>query len=114
MAFSLNQVTILGNLTRDPELRYTPNGNAVTNFSLATNKSYKDKNEEWHEVAEYHNVVIWGKSAEVIVELCKKGDKLLIGWGSVTTSFRSIKEVGWMVIFTYKLHFTFPRDKGYN
>jgi len=76
---SINQVTLLGNLTRDLELRYTPNGNAVINFSMATNRSYKDKaTEQWKDIAEFHNVVFWGKPAEIISQYCSKGDKLLV------------------------------------
>ena len=76
---SINQATLLGNLTRDPELKYTPGGSAVINFSIATNSSYKDKQtDEWKDVAEYHNVVFWGKPAEIISQYCAKGDKLLV------------------------------------
>jgi single-strand DNA-binding protein len=76
---SINQVTLLGNLTKDIELRYTPNGSAVINFSMATNRSYKDKQtDEWKEVPEFHNVVFWGKPAEIIDQYCSKGDKILV------------------------------------
>lgn len=76
---SINQVTLLGNLTRDPELRYTPSGTAVINFSIATNRSYKDKEtDEWKEVADYHDVVFWAKSAEIIAQYLTKGKKVLV------------------------------------
>ena len=74
---SVNQVTLLGNLTRDPELRYTPNGTPVCGFGLATNRSYKS-GEEWKEVADFHNVVFWGKSAEIISQFTSKGKKLYV------------------------------------
>lgn len=76
---AINQVTLLGNLTRDPELRYTPGGTAVINFSMATNRSYKEKEtDEWKEVADYHNVVFWAKSAEIIAQYLTKGKKVLV------------------------------------
>ena len=76
---SINQVTLLGNLTRDPELRYTPSGIAVVGFSIATNRSYKDKESgEYKEVADYHNIVFWDKAAEIITQYLTKGKKVLV------------------------------------
>jgi len=76
---SINEVTLLGNLTRDPELRYTPSGTAVVTVGLATNDSIKDKQTgEYKDVPEFHTVIIWGKSAEVISKYCVKGNKLLV------------------------------------
>ena len=76
---SINQVTLLGNLTRNPVLRYTPNGTAVINFSIATNRSYKDKEtDEWKDLVDYHNIVFWSKSAEIISQYCLKGSKILV------------------------------------
>lgn len=76
---SINQVTLLGNITRDPEMRYTPSGAAVINFSIATNRSYKDSTSgEYKEVADFHNVVFWAKAAEIIGQYCSKGDKICV------------------------------------
>lgn len=78
MARSLNQVTLLGNLTRDPELRQTPNGQNVCSLSLALNRSYKDKNGEWQEAADYIDVVAWGPLAERVHEYLHKGSRALV------------------------------------
>jgi len=76
---SLNQVTLLGNLTRDPELRYTPNGNAVIGFSIATNRQWTNKEtQEKQEAVDYHDIVFWGKAAEIISQFVGKGSKILV------------------------------------
>jgi single-strand DNA-binding protein len=69
----INKVILLGNLGRDPELRYTSSGTAVCNFSVATNESYK-KNGEWTNETTWHDMVIWGVSAENIQKVLSKGD----------------------------------------
>ena len=74
----LNQVTLLGNLTRDPELRYTPNGKAVIGFSIATNRQWKLENGEKKEATDYHDIVFWDKAAEIINQFVKKGTKILV------------------------------------
>src|SRR5580698_62009 len=78
MARSLNQVTLMGNLTRDPELRQTPNGQTVTNFSLALNRSYKDQGGEWQEVTDYIDIVCWGPLAERVAQYLSKGRRCLV------------------------------------
>lgn len=78
MARSLNRVQLIGNLTRDPELRYTPNGNAVCSFGLATNRSWKTDTGEKHEEAEFHNVVAWNKLAEICSQFLVKGRKVFL------------------------------------
>ncbi len=78
MARSLNQVTLMGNLTRDPELRQTPAGQAVTNFSLALNRSYKDQSGEWQEVTDYIDIVCWGPLAERVAQYLSKGRRCLV------------------------------------
>lgn len=78
MASSLNRAQILGNLTRDPELRQTPSGQSVCSFSLATNRTWKDANGAKQEAAEYHNIVAWGKLAEICSQYLKKGRKTFI------------------------------------
>jgi len=76
---SINQVTLLGNLTRDPELRYTPQGTPVIGFGMVTNYSHKDKlTNEWKDMVDYHNVVFWGKSAEIISQYLTKGKKICV------------------------------------
>ena len=72
--FSLNRATIIGNATRDPEMRYTPNGQAVCSFGVATNRRWSDRNTgEAQEETEFHNIVAWGKLAENISQMVKKG-----------------------------------------
>ena len=78
MARSLNQVTLMGNLTRDPELRQTPNGQNVTSFSLALNRSYKDAGGEWQEATDYIDIVAWGPLAERVSQYLNKGSRCLV------------------------------------
>jgi len=81
---SLNKVMLIGNLTRDPELRYIPNGSAVCSFGMATNRSWKDANGETQEEAEFHNIVAWGKMAEICNQILAKGMMVYIE-GSLNT-----------------------------
>ncbi len=74
----LNKVLLYGNLTRDPEVRALPSGQQVANFSLATNRSYTDKEGRKQELVEYHNVVAFARQAEVIGQYMKKGRPLFI------------------------------------
>lgn len=83
-ARSLNKVQLIGNLTRDPEMRYTTGGTPVVTFGLATNKSWKDQNGEVKETAEFHNIVAWNKMAEICQQLLAKGMKVYIE-GSLST-----------------------------
>jgi len=83
-ARSLNKVQLIGNLTREPELRYTTGGTPVVTFGLATNKSWKDQDGNMKEVAEFHNIVAWNKMAEICQQLLAKGMKVYIE-GSLTT-----------------------------
>lgn len=78
MARSLNQVTLMGNLTRDPELRQTPNGQNVTSFAIALNRSYKDASGEWQEATDYVDIVCWGPLAERVDQYLSKGRRCLI------------------------------------
>lgn len=76
---SLNKVQLIGNLTRDPELRYTPNGTAVCSFGLATNRSWASGEEgERKEETEFHRIVTWNKLAELCSQLLTKGRKVYI------------------------------------
>lgn len=74
----LNRAFVFGNLTRDPELRSLPSGAKVTSFSLATNRVWKDKNGVKQEDAEYHNVVVFGRQAEICAQYLKKGASVLV------------------------------------
>src|SRR5690554_2419740 len=79
MSRSVNKVTLIGTVGRDPEMRYTPGGSAIANFSLATNESYNDKNTGQRvENTEWHRIVAFGKLAEIIQQYVKKGGKLYI------------------------------------
>ena len=74
----LNKAIIIGNLTRDPELRSLPTGAKVCSFSLATNRVWKDKNGVRQEAADYHNVVVFGRQAETVAQYMKKGSSILV------------------------------------
>lgn len=74
----LNKVMLIGNLTRDPELKATPSGTKVASLSLATNRVWKDQHGTKQEDTEYHNVVVFGKQAETIAQYCKKGASLML------------------------------------
>lgn len=74
----LNKAIVIGNLTRDPELRSLPSGIKVCSFSLATNRVWKDKNGAKQESADYHNVVVFGRQAETVAQYMKKGNSILV------------------------------------
>ena len=74
----LNKAIVIGNLTRDPELRSLPSGVKVCSFSLATNRVWKDKNGVRQESADYHNVVVFGRQAETVAQYMKKGSSILV------------------------------------
>lgn len=74
----LNKVQLYGNLTRDPEVKALPSGQQVANFSIATNRTFKDKNGARQEQTEYHNVVAFGRTAEVIGQYLKKGRPIFV------------------------------------
>lgn len=78
MARSLNRVQLIGNLTRDPELRYTPSGTAVCSFGLATNRSWNTDAGEKHEETEFHRIVSWNKLAELCSQFLVKGRKVYV------------------------------------
>ena len=77
MCANFNKAFILGNLTRDPELRYTPKGDPVVNITLAVNRKYKSGEEMKEDVA-FIPVVLWGKTAEIVNQYCHKGSPLLV------------------------------------
>jgi single-strand DNA-binding protein len=76
--FSLNRAQIVGNVTRDPESRFTPNGQAVCSFGVATNRRWRDKDGNNQEATEFHNIVAWGKVAELMGQLAHKGTKIYV------------------------------------
>src|SRR5690348_1124676 len=84
MARSLNSVQLIGNLTRDPELRYTPQGTAVCTIGLATNRSWTTDTGEKKEDTEFHRLVAWNKLAELCAQLLTKGTKVYFH-GRLTT-----------------------------
>ncbi|OLD61474.1 MAG: single-stranded DNA-binding protein [Acidobacteria bacterium 13_1_40CM_2_60_7] len=75
---SVNKVILVGRLGRDPETRYTGAGQAVANFSLATDESYKDRNGERQKRTEWHKIVLWGKQAEIAQQYLKKGSLIFV------------------------------------
>jgi single-strand DNA-binding protein len=75
---SLNKVMIIGNLGRDPELRYTQSGSAVANLNIATNESWVDKNQQMQERTEWHRVVVWGRQAENCEKYLAKGRQVYV------------------------------------
>ena len=89
----LNKVIIIGNLTRDPELKALPSGTQVTNIGVATNRTWKDKEGNKQDAVEFHNVVAFGRTAEIINQYLKKGSSVLIE-GRLQTQSWEDKETG--------------------
>ena len=89
----LNKVFLYGNLTRDPELKALPSGSQVANFGIATNRTYKDKNGAKQEATEFHNIVAFGRTAEVIAQYMKKGRPIFVE-GRIQTRSWDDKESG--------------------
>lgn len=83
----LNKAILYGNLTKNPELKQLPSGSAVVNFSIATNRTYKDKNGQKVENVDYHNVVAFGRTAEVIQQYMTKGSAIFIEGRIQTRSY---------------------------
>jgi single-strand DNA-binding protein len=75
---SVNKVILIGNLGRDPELRYTQNGQAVCNFTLATTERFKGRDEAWQERVEWHRIVVWGKTGENCAQYLQKGRSVYV------------------------------------
>lgn len=78
MARSLNKVQLIGNLTRDPELRYTPQGTAVCTFGVATNRQWKTESGEMKDEAEFHKIVAWNQLAEICSKMLHKGSRVYV------------------------------------
>ena len=75
---SVNKVVLIGRMGKDPELRRTQSGTAVTSFSLATSEKFKDKQGQQQEETEWHNCSVWNKAAEIIAQYCKKGSMIYV------------------------------------
>jgi single-strand DNA-binding protein len=90
---SVNKVILLGNLGKDPEVKYTPQGTPVAKFSLATNERFKDKDGNWQDRTEWHNITAWARTAEIAGEYLKKGSKVYIE-GSLRTHSWDDKQSG--------------------
>ena len=93
MPKSVNKVILVGNVGKDPEVKYSPSGTPIAKFSLATNEKYKDRSDEWQERTEWHNIVAWQPLAEIVGEYVKKGSKLYIE-GKLQTSSWEDRESG--------------------
>jgi single-strand DNA-binding protein len=90
---SVNKVILIGNLGKDPEVKYTPGGMPVAKFSLATNERFKDKEGNWQDRTEWHNIVAFQRLAEIVGEYLKKGGKCYVE-GRLSTSSWDDKETG--------------------
>lgn len=93
MPKSVNKVILVGNVGRDPEVKFSPNGTPVAKLSIATNERYKDRSGEWQDRTEWHNIVAWQRLAEIMGEYVKKGTKLYIE-GKLQTSTWEDKQSG--------------------
>ena len=87
MAKSVNKVILVGNVGKEPEVKYTPSGLPVAKFSVATSERYKDKSGEWQEKTEWHNVIAWQRLAEIVGEYVKKGSRLYLEGRLQTSSW---------------------------
>jgi single-strand DNA-binding protein len=93
MPKSVNKVILLGHLGKDPEVKYTPSGTPVAKFTLATNERFKDKDGNWQDRTEWHSLVAWQRTAEIVGEYCKKGSQVYIE-GRLKTDSWDDKETG--------------------
>ena len=87
MPKSVNKVILVGNVGKDPEVRYSQSGTPVANFSLATNERFKDRNDEWQDRTEWHSIVAWQRLAEIVGEYVAKGSKVYVEGKLQTTSW---------------------------
>lgn len=87
MASSLNKVQLIGNLTADPEVRETPNGQKVANFTIATSRKWKDQSGMMQEQSEFHNCVAWRGLADIAEQYMSKGKKVYLEWYLQTRSW---------------------------
>jgi single-strand DNA-binding protein len=94
MAKSVNKVILLGNVGKDPDIRSTPGGTMVATFSLATSFNQKDPQGNWQEQTEWHNVVAFGRTAEIVRDYVKKGSKLFIEGRIQTRNYEDKEHAG--------------------
>ncbi|SRR5579884_896079 len=87
MAKSVNKVILLGNVGKDPDVKYTPSGTPVAKFSIATSERFKDKGGEWQDRTEWHNVIAWKRLAEIVGEYVSKGKKVYVEGRLQTSSW---------------------------
>ena len=111
---AVNKAILIGNLGKDPELRYTPGGQAVASFSLATSEKWRDKEGVMQEKTEWHNIVVWGRMAETAKEYLAKGRQVYIegriqtrSWDDKDGNKRYTTE-----IVAQRLQFLGSRDQG--
>jgi single-strand DNA-binding protein len=93
MAKSVNKVILIGNAGQDPEVKYTASGVPVAKVSLATSERFKDRNEQWQDRTEWHNIVAWQRLAEIVGEYVRKGSKVYVE-GKLQTSTWEDKQTG--------------------
>jgi single-strand DNA-binding protein len=93
MAKSVNRVTLLGNVGKDPEVKFLPSGQAVANFTIATSDRFKDKAGEWQDRTEWHNLAAFARTAEIVRDYVKKGSKIYVE-GRLTTRSWDDKDTG--------------------
>jgi len=99
MARSINKAILVGNVGKDPEVKFLPSGSAVANFTLATSERYKDKSGEFQERTEWHNLVAYDRLAEIVRDYVKKGSKLYVE-GRIQTRSYDDKSTGQKRYFT--------------
>lgn len=87
--YSLNRAELIGNLTKDPEVKQFQNGSTMAVFSIATNYSYKDQSGEKHDKPEYHNIVVFGKLVDIVSKYLRKGNKVFIDGRLQTRSWEA-------------------------
>lgn len=112
---SLNKITLIGNIGREPEIRYTPNGKIVASFSLAVSDDYK-KNEEWVKVTDWFTISMWGKSAEYAQQKLHVGDVLFVeGKAKLRTYTKTDGSLGASIDVTAQTtKILIPRNKSQN
>ena len=111
---SINKVMLIGNLGKDPEIRYTNSGSAVANFSIATNESWKDKEGNRQERTEWHNIVAWGKLADFAQNYLKKGKSVYLEGRIQTRDWVDNQDVKHYKteIVANNIQFVGPREEG--
>lgn len=111
---SVNKAILIGNLGKDPELRYTPSGQAVASFPIATSDKFKDKDGNWQERTDWHNIVVWGRQGETAKEYLSKGRSVYIEGRIQTRSYEDRDgNKKWITeIVAQRVQFLGSRDSG--